>query len=307
MTRINTGDFSRMFGADTYELPKQLLDGLDNIKSEYHYADQKELEEYILNVLKLINSPTVSRSKGKNFQAWEKGWRENLNSIMQEEISPVHLRPRYFRSSKFLRFNKRLIVSENFDIEYDLFTLARHLIFTKYLSSFENIYEFGCGSCQNLFMLSEFFPSKSLYGLDWVDAPVEIANRLEQHLNRHIKGYKFDMLNPSPEIVIKPHSAVITIHALEQLGDRHEEFLSFLLKARPELILNYEPILEFYDENNLLDYLAIIYSQKRNYLSGYLTALRELEKQNKVKIFEAYRPYLGGVVHESSLVIWRPL
>jgi hypothetical protein len=115
------------------------------------------------------------------------------------------------------------------------------------------------------------------------------------------------MLNPSPDIILKPNSAVITIHSLEQLGQSYDKLLSFIMAAKPRIVVNYEPILEFYDEDNLLDYLALLYSSKRNYLSGYLTALRELEKQNKIEILQAYRPYLGGIIHEASLIVWRPL
>jgi len=296
-----------MFRVSPQKLPEPLLKELNRINVEYHYATQTEFEEYVLNVLKAINIPRILRSTDENFQAWEKGWSENLQSISQGEISSKSIKPKYFRPSKFLRFNKKLIVSENLDIEYDLFTLARYLIFTKYLAPYEHIYEFGCGSCQNLLMLSEIFRSKCLYALDWVEPSLEIAKILSKYLNRHITGYKFDMLNPSSDVIIKPKSAVITIHALEQVGTRHEKLLSFILRAKPELVIHYEPIQELYDEKNLLDYLAILYSQKRNYLSGFLTALRELEKKSEIKILQAYRPYLGGVIHESSLIAWCPL
>ena len=65
--------------------------------------------------------------------------------------------------------------------------------------------------------------------------------------------------------------------------------------------------MEFYSDNNLYDLLAIQYCRKRNYLENYLTALKQLEQQQEIEIICAYRPFLGGVLHESSLVVWRPL
>ncbi|MBC8472449.1 MAG: class I SAM-dependent methyltransferase [Planctomycetes bacterium] len=304
---IEREDFSRMFKIHYDQLPEQFLSGIDRVNTSYHEADKKELAEYILYILKLLNTPEVARSMEENFQAWNKGWDENLQSILQSGIDLEILKAKYFRGSQFFRYDNKLIIPENNDIEYDLFVLSRYIIFSKYLCEYENIYEFGCGSCQNLLMLSDMFPSKRLYGLDWVEPSVKIAQKLSETLDRNIEGFIFDMLNPSPDIVLKPNSAVTTIHSLEQLGEKHDKLLSFIIAAKPDIVVNYEPILEFYDEDNLLDYLALLYSSKRNYLSGYMTALRELEKQNKIEILQAYRPFLGGIIHEASLIIWRPL
>jgi len=304
---IGREDFACMFKTNHDQLPEQFLSGLDQVNTSYREADKEELAEYVLYILKLLNTPEVVRSTEQNFQAWNRGWDENLQSILQDGIDLQNLKANYFRGSKFFRYDNKLTIPENNDIEYDLFVHSRYIIFSKYLCEYENIYEFGCGSCQNLLMLSDMFPSKRLYGLDWVEPSVKIAKKLSETLGRNIQAFIFDMLNPSPDIVLKPNSAVITIHALEQLGQRYDKLLSFIIAAKPDIVVNYEPILEFYDEDNLLDYLALLYSRKRNYLSGYLTALRELEKQNKIEILQAYRPYLGGIIHEASLIIWRPL
>lgn len=304
---IEREDFARLFKTHYDQLPEQFLSGIDRVNTSYHEADKKELAEYVLYILKLLNTPELARSTEENFETWSRGWNENLQSILQSGIALEKLKAKYFRGSKFFRYDNKLIIPENNDIEYDLFVLSRYIIFSKYLSGYKNIYEFGCGSCQNLLMLSEMFPSKKIYGLDWVEPSVKIAKKLSETLDRNIEGFLFDMLNPSPDIVLKPNSAAITIHSLEQLGQSYDKLLSFIIAAKPDIVVNYEPILEFYDEDNLLDYLALLYSSKRNYLSGYLTALRELEKQNKIEILQAYRPYLGGIIHEASLIVWRPL
>jgi len=305
--KITSDDFLRMFNCQLDELPEQLLSGLNRVNTEYREANLVDFEEYVLHVLRLINSPSITRTREENLQAFEKGWQENLKSMISGKISLERLKPKYFRGSKFLRYNKKLIVSGNLDLEYELFTLARYLIFNRYLSTAEDIYEFGSGSCQNLFMLSEMFPSKRLYGLDWTNTSAKIAELLAKSQNRNIAGIVFDMMNPFPDVVLKRHSAMFTIHALEQLGKEHEKLLSFIMAAKPDIVLHYEPIVEFYDEDNLLDYLALLYSQKRNYLSGFWPALCRLQEQNKIEILESRRPYLGGVIHEASLIAWRPL
>jgi len=99
----------------------------------------------------------------------------------------------------------------------------------------------------------------------------------------------------------------LTFAALEQIGSNHEAFLQFLLSKSPALCINVECFCELYDENNLIDYLAIKYHKKRNYLDGYLNRLQQLEGDGKIEILETKRPYFGCMYHEAySFVIWKP-
>ncbi|MDD5633653.1 MAG: class I SAM-dependent methyltransferase [Candidatus Omnitrophica bacterium] len=304
---IGIKDLSEMFDHPEKDLSGFFVTQFNNIDTIFREANLKEFSEYCMDVLKLINSSVITRTKEENLKVWNKGWEENLNALLAcSDLSEV-LRPKYFRGAKYLRYKKGLIVSKNPMLEHDLFTLVRDIIFRKYLSKCENIYEFGCGSCQNLLMLSNIFPDKRLYGMDWAPSSVKIVEALAKKRKLKIHGAVFDMMNPSRGIALRPKSAVLTVHALEQLGEDHGNLLSYLLTARPDIVVHYEPILEFYDQNNLLDYLAILYSKKRNYLSGFWTALCELERKGKIEIIRAKRPFLGGVIHEASLIVWRPV
>jgi hypothetical protein len=69
-----------------------------------------------------------------------------------------------------------------------------------------------------------------------------------------------------------------------------------------------EPLLDLYDEANLVDYLAIRYHKKRGYLNGFLPALRDLAAKGRVEILDMRRFYFGSFYHEGySYVAWRPL
>lgn len=305
--KISEEDFLGLFGCLNDGLSEELSSRFERINTSYHIAGPDELQEYILQVLKLIHSPDIARSRDENYKVWETGWQEHLPHIGSDKIAASDLKPKYFRPSKFLRYNKNVIVTGNNDLEHDLFTMARLVIFLKYLRDSSAIYEIGCGSCQNLLMLSDLFSSKQLYGLDWSPASVDIAERLGRQKCGKVKGILFDMTYPSNKIAIIPGSTIFTIHAMEQLGPHHEKLLEFIMAARPGLVLHYEPIIEFYNQDNLLDYLAYIYSAKRNYLTGYWPSLCKLEKESKIKILTAHRPYVGGVIHESSLIAWKPV
>ena len=304
--KVSAQFFAELF-PNSKEIPDSVLETLQNIDSAYQLPTEEETQEYILNYLKLLNNPYIERDEKQNQLAWEKGWQENLDLIEKNGFDEKYLIPKYFRGSKFLRLKKSIVVSTNSQIEHDLFIAARKLLFYKYLSSSENIYELGCGSCQNLWLLSSLFPKKQIKGFDWVKPCAEIANAIGRHTGRNVSGDLLNMLNPPSNSPIKEGSAIVTIHALEQIGNNHENLINLIIKSNPSIVLNYEPIVEFYDENNLYDYLAIWYSKKRRYLNGYFTALRSLEKENKIEIIDAYRPQLGGVFHEASVIAWRPL
>jgi len=94
---------------------------------------------------------------------------------------------------------------------------------------------------------------------------------------------------------------------LEQTGRAYESFLQFLLEASPTLCVHVEPICEWYDENNLIDYVAIKFHKKRKYWENFPNRLRELEDEGKVEIFKMKRPYFGSLYLEGySQIIWRP-
>ena len=305
--KVTIKDFERMFRFDNDTLPEFIRKELSMIDTSYHHADATELAEYVLRYLQQIDKPCLVRSKAENLVAFETGWTENYNKMLQDGISLENLKPGYFRGSKFLRYNNELIVSDNLQLEFDLFKIARHCIFYKYFNKSDTICELGCGSCQNIFMLAELFKNTTLIAADWTNAAKKIADHLGFCLKQNISGHVLDMMDIKDARFIPPGSAIVTIHAFEQLGTNFAGILDFIIKSRPHIVVQYEPVLEYYSENNLYDFLALKYCRKRNYLENYLAALKQLEQQKRIEIIAAYRPFLGGVLHESSLIAWRPL
>jgi len=269
-------------------------------------ASRMERDEYVREMLELIRSPRIERSTDENRAAWERGWQENLEEARARGFAPDALKPKYFRGHRFLRWQRDLVVSPNPQIEYDLFTLSRRLLFGWFLPEMHAIYEIGSGSGNNLWLLSELFPDARIVGLEWVSPGVQLANELGQATGRRIEGCRFDMRQPDRTFRLEPGAAVVTVHALEQLGADHGALLDWLLDAEPSLVLHYEPILEFYDGASLLDYLALWYSERRRYLTGFWTAIAARRDAGEIEVLDARRPGLGGVYHEMSVVAWRP-
>jgi len=62
------------------------------------------------------------------------------------------------------------------------------------------------------------------------------------------------------------------------------------------------------DPDNLIDRLSVLYCRKRNYLAGYLSRLRQLQAEGKVRILREQRTYTGSFFIEGhSLIVWSPL
>jgi hypothetical protein len=278
----------------------------DSTDARCHAASRQERDQYILEILELIRSPRIDRTVDENRAAWERGWQESLEEARASSFKPEALRPKYFRGNRFLRWQGDLVVSDNPQIEYDLFVLARRLLFGSFLPGIRTIYEIGSGSGNNLWLLSELFPDARIVGLDWVAPAVQLATELGLATGRQIAGRHFDMRSPDRTFTPEPGAAVVTVHALEQLGDEHGPLIDWLAAARPAVVLHYEPILEFYDRTNVLDYLALWYSQRRRYLSGFWTEIAARREAGRIEVLDARRPRLGGVYHEASVIVWRP-
>lgn len=304
--KIKVEEFLKAFRCDGKGLPQDFFRKFSRINTCYREATGSELKSYILDLLGRIRSSELRRTKAKNRAAFENGWKDNLEKIRKKGVSFDSLKQGYFRGSRYFRYDNRLIIPDNRQLEYELFTMTRYLIFRRYLRHYPSIYELGCGSCQNLLLLRRLFPDKEIIGLDFTSTSSQIAAHIRKTDKDSFIVYRFDMLHPDKSLKILPGSAVFSIHSLEQLGRGHNRITDFILKSAPGIVVNYEPITEFYNGSNLLDHLAFMYSKHRGYLEGYLTRLHLLKKQGKIKILTEFRPYVGGVVHESSLVAWRP-
>jgi len=299
--------FCSMFDDSTKNLPDLFWQVFSSINTKWRLPTLSEGEDYVLSLLKRMYVARDTHDEEANHLAFENGWSENLQLVKEYGVGAETLRPRYFRESKFLRFSKRIIIPENLNLEYDLFTLSRILFFYRYLADFDFVYEFGCGSCGNLLLLSQMFSDKSYAGFDWTDSSVALARQLGKEIGSSISGQLFNFLRPDTSVKLSSYTAVLTIHALEQIGSNFDRWIDYLLAEKPGIVINYEPMIEFYDNDNLYDYLARRYSEKRGYLNGYLTALRNLSCEGRVEIIKEVRPYVGGIWHESSLLVWKPV
>ncbi|MBI4333163.1 MAG: hypothetical protein HY673_18000 [Chloroflexi bacterium] len=306
-SKLALEDFARCFGTTVEEIPNDCREYIARADFRYQRLAGEERDRTILGVLKKIESDTQIIGAPERWAAWERGWQENLRDFSDGGYDLSKLVPKFIRSGQAIRLDGDYVMPLSADFELDCYSVYRLWLFRKYLSGFDSIYEFGCGTGFNLALLAQLFPGKRLYGLDFVPSSVNLVNKLREVYHWNISGHLFDMLHPDESFKVDDNSAICTIGAVEQLASKFEPFLQFLLKRSPSLCLHVEPTIELYDENNLVDYLAMKFHRKRGYTENFLSRLRELEAENRVEILKVKRPFFGSLYMEGyPHIVWRP-
>lgn len=304
-SEITLAEFCSCLGVDQGQLTSKAKEYFLSINRQYASVSAQERDGLLLNSLKRLESKILTRSTEENLKAFEEGWSENLAMCRQNGISLESLRPGYVKPMPQIRWNGSYIKPQNLFLFDDLCTTALTFVFENYFAEAKDIYEFGCGTGRYIYRLSKLFSDKHLVGLDWANASTEILKLMREQSASNIEGHRFNMLQPDQELTLKPGAYVYSVGSMEQLGNRFGPFLDYLLKNKPKLVVHCEPILENYADDNLFDYVAIRYHKHRNYLDGYLPALKSLEREGKIIIHKSKRMGFGDPFNEgSSLILW---
>ena len=305
---LKLDEFALLFGTTPDRIPSDCRALIDKYDFRYRKLNGAERDQAILRVLKSIDSGDLAVAGNPRKAQWELGWTENLQGFMNGGHDLSALVPKYIKQGEPLRIFGEYVVpiDRNFELRY--FDVFRRWLFRTYFERVENIYEFGCGSGYNLAVLAQIYPDKNLYGLDWAPTSKEIVDQMAQAYGWKMEGLIFDYFSPDRRVNIAANSAVLTIGSLEQVGRKFEPFLQYLLESSPQVCVHAEPVVEWFDENNLMDYLALRYHKTRGYLEGFSTRLRELEDQGTIEIVGAHRSHYGTLFADGwSQLIWKPL
>lgn len=302
---LGLNEFEASFGE---KLGSYVANRIEKYSFKYVEFSPEEVEGLLIKITETLLNPDLQQSGEHRLDQWESGWGENLELFLSDPKNRDLIVPKYFNKYGAVRWRGRFIrpVSEKF--EYQSLAVLQDWLFDKYLRNATSIYEFGCGTGHNLLRARDVNPEARLYGLDWAEASQKIIERIAKHgIDLNIEAKKFDYFNPDESFNLAPNSHVYTVASLEQIGDRWEKFVDYLLKNQPKLCIHIEPIAELLDPTKLNDFLSIAYFKKRKYLSGFLDGLRKLEGQGKITIHRAQRTFIGSLFIEGySVVVWSP-
>lgn len=305
--QLKIEDFADLFGTSVDDFSKNCRHLIEKTDFTYKKLEGIERDKVILEVCEKIESDQQVIGASERYRSWQNGWGENLREFIESGYNLRKLTPKFIRPNRILRLRQDYILPNNSYFELDFLSILRLWLFEKYFGNFDSIYEFGCGTGFNLVALAQLYPNKSLCGLDFVNSSVELVNEIGRAYNWNIAGLPFDMLSPDGNLHIEKDTAIFTFGSIEQLASKFEAFLQFLLNQPPAICLHIEPIIELYEEDNFIDYLAIKFHKKRGYTENFLPSLRDLEKQGKIEILNVKRSFFGSLYMEGySMIIWRP-
>lgn len=300
-------DFARLFGTSVDALPESCRTLILEGDFRYRVLAGEERDQAVLEVLKRVDSGQFTTAGKEGRGRWEKGWAENLEGFRKSGRDLSELVPKYIRPQQAIRLDQNYVMPLDPNFELKWYEIFQRWLFTTYFQETKVVYEFGCGSGINLAALATLYPDKRYVGLDWAVASKEIVDEMAQAYGWHMKGHLFDFFHPDKSIKIEEGSTVFTVGALEQTGRNHEAFLDYLLEMSPGLCVNIEPIVEWYDEDQLVDHAAIKFHRQRKYWEGFPGRLKQLEEEGKVEIVKAKRSYFGSLYLEGySQLIWKP-
>jgi SAM-dependent methyltransferase len=304
-SRLTADDFVDAFGEKPTPYVANRIDGY---QFDYRTLGPGERDFYIRKIVEVLCSPDVTRAGEARLGQWEAGWGEHIG-LVAEGFDRAALVPKYFGKFPVVRWKQNFIAPADHRFEYRTFAAIQDWLFEKYFSKMNAVYEFGCGTGHNLLRVRDVNPKADLWGLDWTEASQKVLARLKQvGIDDKIRGHRFNFFDPDDNFAIAPGSGVYTAAALEQIGDRCQPFINYLLTKRPEMCVHIEPITELLDENNLIDYLSNAYCRKRNYLSGFVRYLKALEQDGRIKIHMARRTLIGSLFLDGySVVAWSPV
>ena len=304
MSYITVEDFQR---AINDQVSASIRARITEAKLEYKVLAGAERDKYILSVLEALIGDNLAKSGEHRQDDWDKGWHENLSLLVDTQDLKT-LIPKYHSKQKIVHWMQDVVKTATSDFDFKIHEWLVDYVFEKYFSSCAYVYEFGCGPAYHLLRLRKINPKAQLVGLDWAISSQDIISNIKKMgLDTNIEGHNFNFFYPDYSICIPDGSGVYTVAALEQVGARFEPFLKYLLEKRPSICVHLEPIDELLDSKVLVDRLSQLYFRKRNYLTGFLTRLRQLEAEGKLTIHRCQRTYTGSYFIEGhSMIVWSP-
>ena len=258
-----------------------------------------------LDILKKLKKNSFTKSGRKKKIIWDKGWNENF-VLYKKDLKK--LLPKYYRkTNRFFRIKGKIIYSQNYKFDAEFQEVIHLIVISSYLKNIKNIYEFGAGSGNVIARLMKNLNANfEFYASDWSEVSVNILKKIKIK-KKKIKTFLFNFFNPNQNISIEKKSLIITNGALEQTGTKYEKFVKYLINNKPKIVINFEPLVELYDNNNFNDHVLRLYAKKRNYLSNYIEYLKKLEQIKLLKIIDLKRVGGGAMQETFSFVVWRPL
>ena len=163
MQILSTDEIAALFGTTKDRLDKESLAHIAACDWGYEPLKQKERDSIIISLLERIENRKLTIVANEDKSRWDTGWGENLKAFQESNGDLDALIPKYIRPGEIIRLNGELVRSRDPNFELNWFKIFSRWFFLTHLSSYDTIFEFGCGSGINVAILAEMFPEKVIY------------------------------------------------------------------------------------------------------------------------------------------------
>jgi len=286
---LSIAEIADLFGTTQDRLDAETRARIAACDWGYEPLPGEERDAVVVDLLDRMESRRLTTVANEDKSRWVKGWGENLQALREKSGDLNALVPKYIRPGQVVRLKGDFVRSRDPNFELNWFNAFSRWFFSTHLSDYDEIFEFGSGSGINIATLAQMFPEKKIHGLDWAQPAVDIVESLRTLKGMRTEGRPFDFFHPDESVNFPPNSAVITVGALEQTGTNWHGFLDFLLRKKPVRVHHIEPIYEWYDPSQLVDYTAWKAHELRNFWRGFPPRLLELEREGRVAIHRSKR------------------
>ena len=239
------------------DLPKSIQLQLDKFfPIQYNELNSEQYNEYYELCLKMLNK--------KLEVDWQDDWFSVLQNLQTNDDNVKSIiRPKWFRKSAFVNIQNCLSLTETPYVDWEYQLITRQMLFYTHLKDIENICEFGSGSGTNFYLINKILQNKNFILSDISVTSLKIIQELKRKLNRNNLTYSNIDIEQDIDLQLPDNTAVITTSVLEQIGDNYKNFIKFILKEKPQIVINVEPIVELLDSKSRFDNVMNLYCEKR--------------------------------------------
>lgn len=300
MKKLLPNDINEAVG---FTIDQEISNEIIELQLKYEVLSVTDYYDYLMEYGAVLKSQ-LSIAGEKRAQDWEIGWEENYAKFAREG-SFDSIIPMYHKKYNFAKLGNKIVRTFHPLFDYYLNSFVVDAIILHYARQYRIYIEFGCGPGYHLFRLNERLPDSEFRGADWSKSSQKlIKNYCAKNCLKNVKGFNFNYFSPKYRGDLT-EACIFTVASLEQLGEKFKPFVNFLLRKKPKICINMEPISEVFDTSLIQDYYTKKYFEKRGYLSGYLTYLKKLEEDKLIKIHEIKRLFLGSkYVEGHTLIVW---
>jgi SAM-dependent methyltransferase len=205
----------------------------------------------------------------------------------------------YNSKIKYLKLNKEKKIVNNY--------------LNHYSKKIKNIIDLGAGyGSKSLPLLKKKkFKDIKFYLCDISVYAKKLAKKIinsERNIKKKINFFVWDFYNSKKIPHNCPRDALIfTCYSLHYRKKLNSTFLKNILRLKPKLVINFEPLYEIQSNKVGIEKKIKNYIEKNNYTLNLLYILKKFESKKKIKILKIKKNIFGeNKLLPFSIIIWKP-